>query len=258
MSDFQTLIGDKSLKIGTYLGEFATPGIGKILKATGCEFVFIDMEHSGFGFETVKQTLNNLQAEGIAILLRPPSKAGHHLQRATDIGARGIIAPMVGTGAEAAACVSALKYPPHGHRGVALRIAHDNYDANAVQDALERANAETGLIALIETVEGVANCDEIAATAGVDALWIGHLDLSASLGILGDFGNRLFRDAIDQIMAAAKSNNVPVGRLVGSGDEAAVCHREGCHLICYLGDIWLLQKALSEGIETIRNLCDEK
>lgn len=252
MPDFKSLIQDSHVPVGTYLGEFATPGIGKILKSTGCEFVFIDMDHSGFGFETVKQVLNNLQAEGIAALLRPPSKAGHHLQRAADIGAVGIIAPMVNDLAEARDAVAAVKYPPAGRRGVALNIAHDDYHSTDVAAALSSANEKVGLIALIETAAGVENCREIAALDGVDCLWIGHLDLSASLGIPGQFDNPVFRAAIEKIMADARASNVPVGRLVGSAAEAKICIDEGCRLICYSGDIWLLQKALREGICEIR------
>lgn len=252
MSDFKSLLQNDTVPIGTYLGEFATPGIGKILKAAGCDFVFIDMEHSGFGFETVKQILNNLRAEGMAALLRPPSKAGHHLQRAADIGAAGIIAPMVNDAAEARDAVAAIKYPPAGRRGVALNIAHDDYHSTDVSAALAAANGSTGLIALIETAAGVEHCYEIAAEDGVDCLWIGHLDLSTSLGIPGQFDNPVFRGAIEKIMAAARANTVPVGRLVGSPQEAKFCIREGSRLICYSGDIWLLQKALREGICEIR------
>ena len=253
MSAFRTLITAGPVPIGTYLGEFATPGIGEILAATGCDFVFVDMEHSGFSFETSAQLLRNLHGAGLATLLRVPSKASHHLQRGADIGAQGVIAPMVNTADEARACVSALKYTPQGTRGVALGIAHDNYRKQPVADALRRANAQTGFVALIETAQGLENCEEIAAVPGVDAVWIGHLDLSASLGIPGEFENPVFTDAIARIMAAAQASGVSVGRLVASPQEAARCHREGCRMICYLGDIWLLQKALGDGIADIRS-----
>ncbi len=254
MSDFKALLQNANVSVGTYLGEFATPGIGKILKSTGCEFVLVDMEHSGFGFETVKQILNNLHAKGIVALLRPPSKAGHHLQRAADIGATGIIAPMVDDVEQATQAISAIKYPPLGVRGVALNIAHDDYHSGNVASALSAANGKIGLIVLIETAAGVENCHEIAALDDVDCIWIGHLDLSTSLGIPGQFDNPVFKDAIDEIMNASRANNVKVGRLVGSVNEAKEYIGQGCGLICYSGDIWLLQNALREGISEIKNL----
>ncbi|MXU64332.1 HpcH/HpaI aldolase family protein [Oceanomicrobium pacificus] len=252
MSGFRDLVAADGLKLGTYIGEFATPGIGDILAATGCEFVFVDMEHSGFTFETAAQVLRNLHGAGLATMLRVPSGSQENLQRAADIGAQGVIVPMVGSAAEAARSVAGIKYPPEGRRGVALGLAHDDYRAAPVADALAAANAKTGLVALIETAEGVAACEDIAATAGLDAIWIGHLDLSTSLGCPGAFDDPAFTGAVDRIMAAAQAAGVPVGRLVGSAEEAAAVHAQGCKLVAYLGDIWLLQKALRDGFAAIR------
>ena len=253
MSTFHEVLKQTQTPIGTYLAEFATPGIGEILAAVGCEFVFVDMEHSGFGFDTCAQVLRNLHGAGLATILRVPSKAAHHLQRGADIGAQGIIAPMVNTAQEARDCIAAMKFAPAGQRGVALTIAHDGFRKQAVSDALRDANLKTGFVPLIETAEALENCEEIMAVPGIDAIWIGHLDLSVSLGIPGEFENPIFVAAIERIIRVAKDAGVPVGRLVGSVDDAAKCHQEGCGLICYLGDVWLLQKALSEGIAGIRS-----
>lgn len=253
MTDFRQLARSNELKLGTYIGEFATPGIGRILKSAGCEFAFVDMEHSGFSFETVKNLLRTIHDAGIATLLRPPSQCRHHLARACDIGAQGLIPPMLSTAEQARACVECIKYFPGGQRGCALNIAHDDYNALPVRDALARANDRTAFVALIETAEGVENSGEIARVKGLDCLWIGHLDLSISLKIPGEFDSPLFRDAVATVMDAAARYGVNVGRLVGSPEEGARLHREGCDFICYLGDHWLLQKALSDGLEAIRS-----
>nr|WP_325253523.1 aldolase/citrate lyase family protein [Amylibacter sp.] len=253
MTTFRTILTQESVPIGTYLGEFATPGIGEILSAVGCEFVFVDMEHSGFSFETCVQILRNLHGAGIATMLRVPSKSTHHLQRGADIGGQGIIAPMINTAKEARDCVAAIKFEPTGKRGVALGIAHNDFRRQPVVDAMDEANEKTGLIALIETAEGLKNCEEISAVPGLDAIWIGHLDLSASLGIPGQFDNPIFTSSISRIMNAAEAEGIVVGRLVSNPAEAVRSCRQGCRLICYLGDIWLLQKALEEGITAIRS-----
>ncbi len=252
MTDFRSLTQTKALKLGTYIGEFATPGIGRILKAAGCEFVFFDMEHSGFSFETAKATLRVLHDAGIATLIRPPSQESHHLARACDIGAQGVIPPMLSTAGQARACIDAIKYPPVGKRGAAFGIAHDDYQPRSVADAIEAANAKTSFVALIETAEGIENCESIAATDGVDCLWIGHLDLSASLGIAGDFDNKLFKDAVARVMAAAKAAGKSVGRMPGSPQEAKRLNAEGCDFICYSGDLWLYRQALADGLSATR------
>ena len=252
MASFKELTHTRKLKLGTYIGEFATPGIGQILKSASCEYAFVDMEHSGFGFETVKAVLRTLHDAGIASLVRPPSKEYHHLARACDVGAQGIIPPMLGTPREAKACLDAINYVPDGNRGCALNIAHDDYHPAAVLDALAAANRKTSLTPLIETAEGIENCDEIAAMDGVDCLWIGHFDLSASLGIPGEFENPRFTEAVDAVLAAGAKHNKSVGRLVGSPEEGVELFNQGFDFICYLGDMWLLQRALTEGFSAIK------
>ncbi len=252
MASFHELTQSRKLKLGTYIGEFATPGVGQILKASGCEYAFVDMEHSGFTFETVKAVLRTLHDAGIATAVRPPSKSYTHFARACDVGAQGVIAPFLGTVNEAQACINATNYPPVGTRGCALGIAHDDYRQMPVMDALNSANAKTSVTALIETAEGIENVDAIAALDGIDCLWIGHFDLSLSLGIPGEFENPTFTNAVETVVAAAKKHNKSLGRLVGSIEEGAKLYNDGFDFICYLGDLWLLQKALREGLDGIR------
>src|SRR3712207_6754367 len=109
-----------------------------------------------------------MQAADLPTIVRVPSKSYHHIARTADIGAEGIIVPMVGTADEARNIVDCLKYVPEGRRGVALQIAHDRYLPGAVLDKLAAANRRTCLFAQIETADGVANAEAIAAVPGVD------------------------------------------------------------------------------------------
>lgn len=253
MTFFRSMTQTKSLKLGTYIGEFATPGIGHLLRNAGCEFVFFDMEHSGFSFETAKAALRTLHDAGIATVIRPPSQKYHHIARACDIGAQGICPPMMSTVEQAQATIDAINYPPNGKRGAAFGIAHDDYQPRSVADAIAYANGKTSFVALLETAEGVENCEAIAALDGCDCIWIGHFDLSNSLGIPGEFGNPLFKDSVARVMAAANAAGKSVGRLVGSVKEAKQLNEEGCDFICYLGDIWLFQTALRDGLNAVRD-----
>src|SRR5512144_2369163 len=87
----------KDPKFGHFIVEFATPGIGHILKNAGCDFVLFDTEHSGFGFETIKQAVRYFDAADLPAIGRVPSKAYDHMARAADMGAEGIMVPMVDT-----------------------------------------------------------------------------------------------------------------------------------------------------------------
>jgi 2-keto-3-deoxy-L-rhamnonate aldolase RhmA len=245
----------RDVKLGHFIVEFATPGIGHILRQAGCDFALFDMEHSGFGFETVKAAIRYLEAGGIATIVRVPSKEYHHIARACDMGAEGLMIPMVNSAAEAKAIVDSMKYFPQGLRGVALGVAHDNYAAGPVPEKLAAANARTTLFCQIETADGAKNADAIAAIDGVDALWVGHFDLSVSLGIPGEFGHPKFVEAIDRTVAAVKKHNKALGRLVPTTDQGIALYKQGFDFCCYSGDAWVLRDALAAAMATLRDGC---
>src|SRR5712672_3529896 len=137
-------------KLGHFIVEFATPGIGHILKQAGCDFALFDLEHSGFGFETVKSAARYFEAAGLPAIVRVPSKEYHHIARACDMGAEGIMLPMVATVAEARHILNSMKYTPDGKRGVALQVAHDRYRPGTVADKFKAANRTTTLFCQIE------------------------------------------------------------------------------------------------------------
>jgi 2-keto-3-deoxy-L-rhamnonate aldolase RhmA len=242
-------------KLGHFIVEFATPGIGHIVKSAGCDFVLFDLEHSGFGFETVKSAMRYFEAAQLPAIVRVPSKEYHHIARACDMGAEGIMIPMVGTAAEAKSVADCMKYHPLGKRGVALGVAHDNYRGGPVAEKLAAANERTTLFCQIETAEGAENAGKIAAVEGVDCLWVGHFDLSVSLGIPGRFDHPKFLEAIDKTIAATKKHKKALGRLVPTTDLGISLYKQGFDFCCYSGDVWVLQNALTEAIAKLREGC---
>lgn len=250
------VIDRPGITAGTFLVEFATPGIGHILAAAGCDFVFIDMEHSGFGIETLKSALRYCEAADLPTLVRVPSKAYDHVARAADMGAQGVMVPMLGSAEEARALVAAGRYPPEGRRGSAFQIAHDRFVPGPASAKMAAANRGLVLCALIETAEGAAQADAIAATPGIDMIWIGHFDLSASLGVPAEFDHPRYRAAIGAIAAAAQRHNRPLGRLVATEAEAREALSDGFRHFAWGGDAWLLQKAVADGLALLRGLGD--
>lgn len=242
-------------KFGHFIVEFATPGIGHILKSAGFDFAFLDLEHSGFHFETVKSAIRYFEAAAIPAIVRVPSKATHHIARAMDMGVEGLMVPMVGSADEARRVVAAMKYPPSGARGVALQIAHDRYRPGSVRDKFAAANEKTTLFCLIETADGVNDVEAIAAIDEVDCLWIGHFDLSVSLGIPGEFDHKEFISATDKIITAAKKHNKSLGHLVPSVERGIELSRQGFNFICYSGDVWVLHDALANAVQRLRAGC---
>ncbi|MEM7021793.1 MAG: aldolase/citrate lyase family protein [Pseudomonadota bacterium] len=193
-----------------------------------------------------------MQAADLPTIVRVPSKEYHHIARAADMGAEGIMLPMVGSTEEAHLILDCMKYVPDGKRGVALAIAHDRYMPGPTMEKLAAANRRTTLFAQIETREGVDNADALAAIDGVDCLWIGHFDLSCSLGIPGQFEHKDFTDAVATVTKACKKHNKALGRLVPTVDDAVTLNGQGFDFICYSGDVWALYGAVHAGLSEIR------
>jgi len=253
MTSLRTLCSTRDYKFGHFIVEFATPGIGHILKNAGCDFVLFDTEHSGFGFETIKNAVRYFQAADLPAIIRVPSKAYDQMARAADMGAEAIMVPMVDTAEEARALVANIKYPPAGRRGVALGVAHDNYAAaGVVGDRLNAANDRICLFAQIETASGAKHADDIAAVDGVDCLWVGHFDLTASLGIPGQFDHPRFLEAVEGVAAACRKHNKAFGRLVPDAATGIDCAAQGFDFLCWSGDVWALQAAIRGGIDAMR------
>jgi 2-dehydro-3-deoxyglucarate aldolase/4-hydroxy-2-oxoheptanedioate aldolase len=248
---FRDLVETSGLKIGTYIGEFATPGIGQILRSADVDFAFVDLEHSGFTYETLKAVLRYLHGAGVASLVRPASREYHDIARALDMGAQAVIPPMM-TAAEAAEVAAFIKYPTQGTRGVAFGIAHDDYAPGAPAEKIRAANRKTAFMALIESAQGLDEVETIAATKGVDGLWIGHFDLSCSLGIPAEFDNPTFKKSVARIVKAARTRRKPIGFMAGTPADGARLYREGFSFVLYLGDVWLLQAALAAGARDMR------
>jgi 2-keto-3-deoxy-L-rhamnonate aldolase RhmA len=249
------MVEHRRAKLGTFLVEFATPGIGHILKATGVDFVLFDMEHSGITLDRLKSALRYLEAADLPVIVGLPSKDLHQIDLVLDMGAEAIMTPMVETVEEARSFLDKVRYPPIGKRAVAIGVSHDRFRRAPPAETMARANRQICYFAKIETKLGAENVEAIAALPGVDGLWIGHVDLTASLGRPGDFDDPSFRQAVARISAAAKTHGKPLGRLCSTIEEGVSLFRSGFDFIGYSGDVWLLQDALAHGVSGLRAGC---
>jgi 2-dehydro-3-deoxyglucarate aldolase/4-hydroxy-2-oxoheptanedioate aldolase len=166
------------------------------------------MEHTGYGFETVRQIVRYCQAAALPLVVRVPSQQRHHISRALDTGADGVMVPIVSSVAQARAVLDATKYWPDGTRGVALGLGHERFAMRSepLVPRFAAQNARTCIILQIEDPRGAAAAAEIAAMPGVDMLWLGHNDLSVALGEPGAFDHPDFVQAEQATIAAAKKH----------------------------------------------------
>jgi len=179
----------------------------------------MDMEHSATTHESLAHMIRACEIGGATPLVRiPESVPGEYpgvILRILDLGALGVIVPHVDSRDEAKAVVDAVKYAPAGRRGMFDVGRQTGYGTRmSGPDYVRRANDETLVVIMIESIEGVENIDDILAVDGIDVVQIGSSDLSASMGFLGDLAAREVVAAIDRIVAATRKRGVAAG--VGS------------------------------------------
>jgi 2-keto-3-deoxy-L-rhamnonate aldolase RhmA len=196
--------------IGTWTS-LSDPASAETAASAGFDFVVIDTEHSPLGLETVTDCVRAAENGGAETVVRTPWNDPVRIKRLLDIGPSGLLVPMVDTAEEAETAVEAMRYPPEGIRGVAGARA-TGYGRN-FEEYVTEGHRDVTLIPQLETETAVENADAIAAVEGVDALFVGPADLSASLGIVGQFDHPDLHDAIGTVLSAGESADVPVGTL---------------------------------------------
>ena len=237
---------------GAMVFEFFSAGIPQICRNAGAEFVMFDMEHTGLSFETLKLQFALCRGLGLVPMVRVPRGEYHFIARALDVGAMAVMVPMVGTAAEAAHIVACTRYPPAGRRGAAFGFAHDDYEGGDVAAKIAALHARTMVIPQIETDEGLRNVEAIAAVPGVDALWVGHFDLTNFMGIPGAFEHPDYLAAIARIVAACEAHGKAPAFLAMDDDWARAYVAKGFRLLAYGIDQLMLQNALRHGLEVMR------
>lgn len=238
--------------VGTMVFEFGTTGISRIAAAAGAEFVLFDMEHTGWTVETIRTLVATTRAAEIVPMVRVPAAQYHLLSGPLDMGAMGVMVPMVESEEQARSIVRWTTYPPGGARGAAFGVAHDDYAGGDVGGKMLGANAETLRIAQIETVAGLANVEAIAAVEGIDVVWVGQFDLTASLGIPGQFTHPDYLRALERVSTAAAKHGKTAGFMATGADEGRSVIDLGFRILAYSGDLWIYGKALGEGIRGLR------
>jgi 2-keto-3-deoxy-L-rhamnonate aldolase RhmA len=230
---------------GQMVLEFFTPGIALMMDRCGLEFCIYDMEHGRCDISLAAQMIASCSGTGVAPMVRVPDLNTAPLSRMLDIGAKGIMIPRVEAGAQMRDIVAQLKYAPEGRRGVALGITHDRFRA-ADAGYFARANDETMVIALIETVRAFDHLDDILATPGLDVAWMGHYDLTVSMGIPAQFDHPRFLELMDRLADRCRHFGVAAGFLPATPDETVRWIRRGFRAISLGSDIGVYVNALKQ------------
>ena len=231
------------------------PFTAEIMAAQGYDSVTIDVQHGALDYSSVLPMLQAMRASGVVPMTRVPWLEPGIIMKMLDAGAYGVICPMVSTAEQAAEFVSYIRYPPLGQRSYGpTRVsfsAGSNYGSEA--------NSELLAFAMIETAEGMANLDAIAATPGLDGIYVGPADLTLGLtrGRLAPGFDREEPEmitALHRIVAACKANGVRAALHCGTPEYAARAIDWGFNMTTVSGDSRLLAAAAGASVVKFREL----
>ena len=217
------------------------PAIVEVAALAGFDFVVLDIEHGGVYYNCVENMCRAAQAADIDMIVRIPFITPNNVFRPLDSGATAIQAPQVNDPETARLVVSNTKYAPEGCRGAARPRASM---WGTRPEYFAEANKETAAVIHCETKEAVANIDAILSVPGIDVVFGGPQDLSHSYGVPGDTGNPVVQNAIDAMLAAAKTYGVAPGVFVNSPEDARKRIEQGFKYMLFTNDQSLLLQYL--------------
>jgi 2-keto-3-deoxy-L-rhamnonate aldolase RhmA len=231
----------------TVLGVFVrTPAheVGEVLGHAGLDFAIVDAEHAPFDVTALDRVVLGAAAGGLPCLVRPPDLTPAFISRSMDLGAAGVLAPHVIDGASAARVVAAARYGP-GKRGFSPSTRAGRFGTEAWGAYRARADAEISVWCQIEDAEALDRLDEIAATDGVDCLFLGRADLALSLGVEGS-GHPRMVEAIAAVADAARRHGRALGVFMGDTSEMAAFLELGARVLVVGSDQgWLMSQGRS-------------
>lgn len=218
-----------------------SPAVAEIMSHIGLDWLWFETEHSSLTLDNVLTMLQATNGADVSTVIRVPWNDKTMIKRALDLGPDGIIVPLVNTREEAEAAVRAMKYPPLGERGAGLARAQC-YGLH-MGEYMETANNEVTTILMIEHIQAVENVDEILKVKGVDSVMVGALDLSGSMGMLGQTGDPKVEGAIQKVLASCKKAKVPCGIITVAPEQANERIKQGFTNIIMGIDVLFLHSA---------------
>jgi len=227
-----------------------SPSITEIAVTLGLDWICIDMEHGHLGYREALEHLRAVRGSETTALVRVPEIDRSSIKRALDLGAHGVLLPLVRGPEDLLRAMSFGRYPPRGERGIGGERAVKW--GLGFQEYLAIANEETLIIPIIETREAVEEIDSILEVPGLEAIFFGPADLSASYGYLGEWEGPGIAETILAIRAKAAGLGIGAGVLSRSIAEAVLRRDQGFRLVALGADTGLLIRAMTEALEMLR------
>jgi 4-hydroxy-2-oxoheptanedioate aldolase len=248
MNTIQTRCANGGLAIGTMASELYSPNLPRLFHAAGFHFCIIDCEHGPYDLPMLSSMIASSRELDIDILIRPPGLCRETILKTLDMGATGVVLPMISSPKMLREAVEMVKYAPLGQRGVSITRAHSNYRIPDLRAYHAFTNEQTLVFAQIETEEGLSNCEVIAAVPGLNGLFLGPGDLSVDLGIPGENQQPIIDKAILSITTAARATGILSGVIAGDFDLLKRCRDQGMQVFSCNSELGMILRAAAEAI----------
>jgi 2-keto-3-deoxy-L-rhamnonate aldolase RhmA len=250
----RSLMERKTPAVGVLVIEISNPSLWMMFANAGADFGVIDMEHSSLSQSDVARLISGARCTTLPAIVRVPELSHSAINRALSMGADGVLVPGVESADDAERLVQYSRFAPLGSRGAAFGRAHDGFRRSDPRTVAAEANDGIACIAQVESKGGVAEIEQICATPGLDAVWLGPSDLTNSLGVLGDLSSQLYREAEERVIEACRRAGMPLA--IGAARTPAEIRRQldlGCWGLLLGQEVMLLQDAISRLVATIRD-----
>jgi 4-hydroxy-2-oxoheptanedioate aldolase len=248
-AEFAAKVRRRETVVGYWI-QLDSPASTERVARLGYDYVSLDAQHGLFGYSGMLAALTAIDAAGSAVgLVRVAANDATAIGRALDAGAAGVIAPLVNTAEDAALTVAAGRYPPVG-----VRSYGPTRSMIRIGPAPAEADSSVVLLAMIETADGLANVESIAATPGLDGLYIGPSDLTIAVGGTGPADPAVadaFEAALKRVRGACEANGIAAGLHTRSGEEAAKRISEGFTFLTVAGDLVHLEAAAAAHLAAV-------
>lgn len=230
MLNLKQALHDGRTVAGTWLNA-PNPAQVEMIAYAGFDFVVLDTEHSAYDLDAAENLVRAADAAGLPAVIRVHDTATVPIGKALDFGAQGIMIPHVSTADDARRAVAAAHYAPRGSRGGAPTVRATRYGAVPWPQHLSQAATTTLVVVQIEGREGIEHLAEILAAEGVDVVFIGSFDLSASLGVSGELDHPLVLERVGDIVAQARDRGIAIGIWMPQPEQLAGWIARGVQLV---------------------------
>ena len=234
--------------IGALL-QMPLPEVAEIFVAAGYDWLFVDLEHSPMDARSALDVLTAVDSR-MPCVVRVPWNDEAHIKKALDIGATGVIVPLVNCAEDAKLAVGRCKYPPEGFRSVGITRGQ-RFDLD-FDGYMQRANDDIAVIVQIEHIDAVANIEGILDTPGVDGVFVGPFDMSGSMGLPGQINHPKVQEAIKKVIRACEKRQIARCIYAHTPKHAHAYLEQGYRVIGLCTDYIMLARQAADYLKAVR------